>query len=65
MFLGKYRQREEEIVEMYWLVCGMLALVCPVILGLSGERKRAWQGFAITIVLAVIADLASAPMVFR
>ncbi len=65
MFMGKYRQQEQEIAEIFWLLCIALALACPLFLWWSGERKRAWQGLAVTIVLAVIAAGLSAPTVIR
>ena len=65
MFVGSYRQQEAHLVEIFWLVYVALMLACPVFLGLSGEKERAWQGLVVTIVLEVIAAFASAPMVIR
>ncbi len=50
---------------MFWLVCGVLAVACAVLLWFLGERKRAWQGAVVTIVLEVLGGLLSAPRVIR
>jgi predicted membrane protein len=65
MFLGKYRQEEAEIVEMFWFLCVALALACPVFLSIWGERKRARQVLVVTILLAVVAAGISSPQVIR
>lgn len=65
MFMGGYRQQERQMVEVFWLVCALLALACPVLLWWTGERKRAWQGLVVTIGLVIIAAGLSAPVVIR
>lgn len=64
MFMGGYRQQERQIVEVFLLICIVGALDSPVFLWWAGERKRAWQGFGVTLVVATIAAGLSAPMVF-
>jgi len=65
MVMGKYRQQEQQILEIFLLVCIVLALVSPVFLWVSGERKRAWQGLVVTILLATLAGALGAPQLIR
>lgn len=65
LFMGRYRKQEEQWVMLFFLACLVLALVCPVFLWLCNERKRAWQGLVVTIVLAVLAAVLSTPQVIR
>ncbi|OYV05408.1 MAG: hypothetical protein CFE26_11740 [Verrucomicrobiales bacterium VVV1] len=65
VFLGHYRTQEANVVEIFWVVCVVLALISPVFLWLAGERTRAWQGLVLTVALAVLGAAFSGPVLIQ
>jgi hypothetical protein len=64
---GRWNGRNPELISFDALAIGFIvtAIASSLCLAFMGERKRAWQGAVLMIVLIVLAGFLSAPMVIR